>query len=335
MYTQDYMFFISENLKYLMELENCTQKEFAQKWKRSEASISNYIGQTSLIKLDFLTELQNKYKFSIDDFLSKEFKKLERPIESNENYNNTLTRYSGLYSLYYFDTTNHLSSFEDKDNLMYGLLYIYEEKSIIKTTTNKAIAIFGLTYDKLKETWANLQKKNIDFNFVNSFDFGKNTYKYHGNIEVLKDVVSITLNCGNKDSIVYMFKRPGGVNNYIGGMGLSCSISRGIENVPCTQYLASCRGLITSNCGEIADYLSFSSVELHLPLESKKLLRRINDYFNPYESDAFLDIEEKELLVKHNLEQLISDVINNYNFKYEKASHKKDYNWYQYIKKFI
>ena len=333
---KDFMHYISENLKYLIDFEGSNQKEFAKKWAKPDSTISNYISGNNIVKLDFLVELQKHYQFSIDDFLSKDFNKLAKPIKIKENSSDSISRYCGLYSLYYFDTADHDSSFNDKDKLKYGLIYIYEEKNILKISTHKALATFGLSYEQLKKYWNDLSKSKLDSDTFSSYDFGKNSYIYNGSIDILKKIANITLTCGDRDSVVYSFKKPEGVHDYIGGIGISCSISRGEEKDPCTQFLASCRGLVTASPSEIAEYLRFTSYEIHLSDECKKLLRRINDYFNPYNTNDYdLDTEEKEFLVQLNLERLIKDIVENHAFKYEKASHKKDYNWYQFVKKFI
>ena len=76
-------------------------------------------------------------------------------------------------------------------------------------------------------------------------------------------------------------------------MGLCASISRGLQRVPCMQYMGSCRGLITASPGEIADHLRLGKEDIHLNLEVRRLLRRIDDYFNPYAEYQDLDTDEK------------------------------------------
>ena len=52
---------------------------------------------------------------------------------------------------------------------------------------------------------------------------------------------------------------------------------------------------VTSSASEIAQYLKFTSYEIRLSHECDKLLRRIDDYFNPYAKNDFdLNREEKE-----------------------------------------
>ncbi len=333
---KDYMYYISQNLKYLIDFENSNQKQFAKKWDKPDSTISNYISQNAVIKLDFLTDLQQYYQFSIDDFLSKDFYQLAHPIKYAENSIYSASRYCGLYSLYYFDTADHDSSFNDKDKLKYGLLYIYEQKNLLHAPSYKVNAVFGLSFEQLKKTWYELSDSHLDSQLFLSYNFGKYSYLYHGQIDVFKNIVNISLLCGDKDAVIFSFKNPEGIHHYIGGIGIICSISRGEEKDPCTQFIASCRGLVTSSASEIAQYLKFTSYEIRLSHECDKLLRRIDDYFNPYAKNDFdLNREEKEFLVRFNLEHMVKDIIENHAFKYEKASHKKDYNWYQFIKKFI
>lgn len=319
---------MQKNLKYLLSLSGKNQHDFAMQYHLSDGTLSSYLNGKTTIQLDTLIRLQEDFHFSIDDFLTRDFSQADLAHANAQE----LTRYQGLYTMYYFDPSRHPGTFDQKDQLEYGILYIQSISVPFQPDINQVTGLFGFDLDGLRACWEHYRSRP---DALLQATPQEGIYRYQGQMHFLEGILNFQLNNQDKDFILYSVNQPRGQKAYIGGMGLCASISRGLQRVPCMQYMGSCRGLITASPGEIADHLRLGKEDIHLNLEVRRLLRRIDDYFNPYAEYQDLDTDEKEILIQHHLERIVLDTIETQVLPFEKATQQRDYQWYQWIKPFV
>lgn len=319
---------MQQNLKYLLSLSGKNQHDFAMQYHLSDGTLSSYLNGKTTIQLDTLIRLQEDFHFSIDHFLTDDFSQTQLV----DNHLQEMQRYEGLYSMYYFDPSISPNATDKKGQLEYGILYVERVSLPFQPNINQVTGLFGLDLTMLLRYWEQFKASP---KIINDFPLEDGIYRYQGKMVFLDDIINFDLNNGDKDFILYSINQPRGTKSYIGGIGPCLSISRGSQRVPCMQYMACCRGLVTASPGEIADYLRFGEEDIPLHLEVRRLLRRIDDYFNPYTENQDLDTDEKELLILHHLQRLVKDTVDAQVRQFEKASQQRDYQWYQWIKLYV
>lgn len=64
--------YIHHNIRYLIHKENLSNYQFAEKFKISTGSLSNYLAEKSKPSLDLLCEISKTYDISLDDLCFSE-----------------------------------------------------------------------------------------------------------------------------------------------------------------------------------------------------------------------------------------------------------------------
>lgn len=78
--------YISLNIKYLLDKEKLTQKEFGDIFGLKQNVISTYIKGSAIPKLETILKICTHFKISIDDFIVKDLRKSN--YSSNSSYYN-------------------------------------------------------------------------------------------------------------------------------------------------------------------------------------------------------------------------------------------------------
>lgn len=316
------------NIRYLLEIGQLSQTELAKILGVAPNTISSYLNDVNDMKLTFLLNITRLFGCSIDEFLFTDFR--ERNYQPM--YFEKVKKYFGLYTLYYFNTVDDEDS-EKCSRIQYGLLYVYKPKDIFDNHV-KVIAAFGLTFDELK---INYEKYSSSCNYEKMeelADTSENVLIYKGNLEIIEQAINVHLMHNSKDSAFYTLQKPKGTREYIGGLGLITSISRGKDVFGCSQYMACCKGLVKMHEAELVKFLFIERKGEYLSrYDLEKVLKRISQYYDSSQNE--LDEEEKKILVKHNLNRVIENCMMKYSKRYIRVDPDLEYAWYQKCKTYV
>lgn len=346
---------ISKNTRHLLQSNsNMSQKTLADLLGISPAAISNIIKEVQTPTLyPFLTGIHEQFKVSIDDFVFTDLSQKSNVVvhdtdAENSNNRKTYQRYTGIYLLYYFNTSasKGKEASDTSASLKYGVLCIHEVPSLAGFSEYKASAILGFPRDmaELAFTKANEYSPNATtedysetLNYFKTFDSNQ---IYEGNFELSPNHVFINLHCLDKDCASFILHNPSGTaSKYIGGLGTVNSASKGRASAPCIQYIALSRYHIPVSEEEIAAQLmlEYPAIKANTEIDSlvaltKQLYSNDLSITSPYPQ---LTEEEKYWMLKRNMETLISELIERSLFRCKQISQDNDDKWYHFVKQFI
>ena len=345
---------ISKNTRYLLESNsNMSQKALAELLAISPAQISNIIKETQTPTLyPFLTGIREQFKISIDDFVFTDLSQKENVVlhdsDTENNNHKTYQRYTGVYLLYYFNTSagKGKEATDKSASLRYGVMCIHELPSLAGYSEYRVNAILGFTRELAEVAFTKTQEYCTDtasdnysevLTYLNTFD--KNQI-YEGSFELSPNHAFINLHCHDKDRASIILHNPSGTaNKYIGGLGTVNSASKGRASSPCIQYIALSRYNLPVSEEEIAAQLmlEYPAVKANSEIDSlvaltKQLYANDASISSPYPQ---LTEDDKYWMLKRNMETLISELIERSLFRYKQISQDNDDKWYHFIKQFI
>lgn len=337
----------SNNLSYIIDELGMNHKEFAEEFNISEQTLSEYLNGTALPTLQLLIELKNRCGISIDEFLTSEIEyssQLKQYRELTDSVEiKMLRRFCGVYYMHYFDTTVYkYTNITDKlkPRISCGLLQIYEERTPLGNSCFKASAITCCTRSECTKFFADISTRpeiktllDLDVSQVKRHHF------YTGEIDITSHNVFISLASEFRDKCLMIFQNPDSSKEYLGGIGTVNSVSRGHESMPCAQFIMLTRRTLTCDENEIADFLHLSYRKMTFSDEENMLVSRLKRIMlssgvNSM-NGANLSDDETDVLISHNIEKLVNNLIKHQYFKCATISIQDDYNWYKSMEKYF
>ena len=335
---------IRKNLDFFQKkLGLSDDKDMARKLGVTAPVYSRIKTGKQLPSLDpFLVTLhKNKGEFhcTIDDFLFTDLSEKEDPY-SIDLPTAIYMKYEGLYQVYYFDTSPYKGQefTEDADALKSGLMYIYHDGEEGEVKVYNAIAVLNMKKEDADERYAEIMRgqwRQID---IKSYivDLGGSTHVYRGKLELSEKHVFISLSYESlRDKAQMIFHRPSGNSDeYIGGLGMLISVSKGNGASPCVQCVALSKGSLDVSSEELASHLLMDYPKIQAGKEIEKLAdMAVQLYSRGNDPELPLSEVHKKMIVQSEIDKIINDVVTRNLFRMEMVTEDDDNKFYHYLKR--
>lgn len=335
----------SANFKYILEKREISIEDLAHELETPVDMLSSYVEGNEIPPVNILLSLKKLYGISIDNFLTLELE-FYTPIKS---YNisdqlaiiQKIRRFCGVYYIHYFDTTIYkYTNISEKmrPRINSGLLQIYEEKTPLGNSRFRVVALTGCTRSECTKFFAEIEAKN-DINTLYDLDISKvrSYHFYQGEIDGTSHNMFISLSSEFRDKCLMIFQNPDSTKPYLGGIGTVNSVSRGHESMPCAQFILMTRNTLTCDENEIAEMLYLSYRKLTFSDEENFLVSRLRKILQSSNSVSGVSLtdDETEMLISHNIEKIVNNLIRHQYFKCATISIQDDYNWYKSMEKYL
>jgi len=316
------------NLKFLLNKHNLTQKQLSAKTNTSCASINNYINQKAEPSLSFLIKLKEVFGNNIDEMLESD---LSKTPETKPTQKTNMNRFLGSYLLYFYNSGEYkgkVSSYS-KNTLKYAVFSITKDQSSEKFTV---YANFVKNRDDAEELKMKLDtltqpkdKENLHRNL---------SQMYIGKLEASDKQVFIYLKSDSlNDQSLMILNNPPSNNDYLGGLGTVNSVSRGREHMPCVQFALISRKILKISDGEIYNMLALGVSDINVETEAEQLINLFkNLYINNDTLKDDLTAIQKKRIVENSLNAIVTDLIDANMFRFAKISNMEDDDYYRIIK---
>lgn len=338
---------VSRNFHYIMETRELKQEEFADELCISTQELSEFLKGEKIPSLELLVEMKNLYGISIDEFLTFEMEYHIQPKQYNDTNDaaeiRALRRFCGVYYMHYFDTTVYkYTNISDKlkPRVSCGILQIYEEKTPLGNSYFKVLAITGCTRKECTEMFAEISANpNVETLLDLDISNIKCHHFYTGDLAVTPHNVFINLSSEFRDKCLMIFQNPDSIKAYQGGIGTVNSVSRGHESMPCAQFIMLTRRTLTCDENELAEFLHLGYKKMTFSDDENVLVSRLKKIMacsgkNMMEGVSLSD-DEADVIICHNMEKLVNNLIRHQYFKCATISLQDDYNWYKSMEKYF
>lgn len=335
------------NLDRLKKKFSVTQKELSELTGYSEASISKYCKGESYPTIDFLFKIKKEYDISIDDFVSREMYELLPNTDSDADKSRELTefelyrKYCGNFLVYYLDTGNYKGrdNSTPAESLVYGVVNIHEVITNLGKPEFESFAILGIEEReeavRIKERLDSFTSLEDITRFIHSSENKANQSNiYEGDFEFGENHAYLTLKHGNVDkAFIILYRISTNKEEFIGGLGVVSSSSKGRERMPASQFIGFSRYPLNLSAEELHHQLLLSYPSLRGEKETKDIIKLFKHYYidNANGTDIFSDYQ-KELIMKVYIEDTMKKIIERNMYRSKKVSERDDSAWYQIIK---
>lgn len=288
-----------------------------------------------------LTLHKNKGEFhcTIDDFLFTDLSEQEDPY-STDLPTAIYMKYEGLYQVYYFDTSPYKGQefTEDADALKSGLMYIYHDGEEGEVKVYNAIAVLNMKKEDADERYAEIMRRQWRGVDIKSYiaDLGGSTHAYRGKLELSEKHAFISLSYESlRDKAQMIFHRPSGNSDeYIGGLGMLISVSKGNGASPCVQCVALSKGSLDVSSEELASHLLMDYPKIQAGKEIEKLAdMAVQLYSRGNDPELPLSEVHKKMIVQSEIDKIINDVVTRNLFRMEMVTDDDDNKFYHYLKR--
>ena len=345
-FNQEKIKFISaENLKYIMRKREIGHEDFAEELGISVELLSYFMEGKEIPPVQILLNIKKLYGISIDDFLTfeLEFHNTMKTYNVSEQLAivQKIRRFCGVYYIHYFDTTVYkYTNISEKmrPRINSGLIQIYEEKTPLGNSKFRALALTGCTRSECAKFFADIESNE---NIHTLFDLDVSKIRCHhfytGEIDGTSHNIFISLASEFRDKCLMIFQNPDSTKQYLGGIGTVNSVSRGHESMPCAQFVLMTRNTLTCDENEIAEMLYLSYRKLTFSDEENLLVTRLKKLMTSTNSMNGVNLtdDETDILISHNIEKIVNNLIRHQYFKCATISIQDDYNWYKSMEKYF
>ena len=318
----------NNNLKFLLQQHNLSQRQLSLKTNTSCASINNYINKNAEPNISFLMKLKELFGVNIDDLLETD---LSLQTSSKPTINTNTNRFLGTYIMYFYNSGEYkgkVSSYS-KNTLKYAIITVLKNVHDNKT---KVVANFI----KNREIAEDLKKKldNITDNQEKEKIHKSLDQLYIGKLEASDKQIFIYLkNDILNDQSLIILNNPPSNNDYLGGLGTANSVSRGREHMPCVQFALLSKKILQLADGELYNLLALGVSEINVETEAEQLINLFkNLYINNANLKDDLTALQKRKIVENSLNAIVSDLIDANMFRFAKVSNMEDDDYYRIIK---
>ncbi len=343
--TKEMYTIISDNLRKLIAQQGITQKELANKMGIAPASMTDYCKGRRMPAIEFFMALKKHYGISIDDFLTKSINPSgsilpARNLQADPAFLTTCQKYCGTYFVYYFDT----SKFKGRDtqipraSLLYGILYIYENPSLLDMPEYSCAAVLGISSRdnviSLKKTIESFKNPQEVIEYIEK---NHASTAYYGDFELSQEHAFVSMNHASTDKALLIFYRvDNNKPNYAGGIGTINSVSKGRQRMPVVQFMGISRYRLSMSPEEIHHCLLLNYPTFRAEQETDEMIQNFKTlYVNDGEPKEGFSELQKSLIVRSTLERYIRKSLERNMFRYGKISERDDDEWYHAIKEAI
>ena len=329
---------VAGNLKKLIERNDLTQRELADQVGVAPATMTDYCRGRRLPTVEFLVELKKRYDISIDEFLTRSVPADESSFtKTDDRTAATYQKYCGVYFVYYFDTSKlkGRDSLNAGDSLLYGVLCVYENRSLIGRPHYGCAAILGI---RDRDSAAAVKKKLEGMDRPSRVpEYIGREYEntaYYGEFELSQEHAFISMTHADTDKALLIFHRvDNNKKDYTGGIGTINSISKGRERMPVIQFIGISRHALSLSAEEIHHRLLLNYPTFRAEEETAEMIRTFKMLYvtEGDVSRGFSDYQ-KSVMVKSTLERYIRKSLERNMFRYGKISEQDDDDWYHSIK---
>lgn len=282
---------------------------------------------------------RSEFHCTIDDFLFTDLSEKEDPYPTDLP-TAIYMKYEGLYQVYYFDTSAYKGQefTEDADALKSGLMYIYHDGEEGEVKTYNVIAVLNMRKEDTDERYAEIMRRQWRGADIKSYvaDLGGSTHVYKGKLELSEKHVFISLRYESlRDKAQMIFHRPSGNSDeYIGGLGMLISVSKGNSASPCVQCVALSKGSLDVSSEELASHLLMDYPNVQAGEEIEKLADMLNQLYRNGNNPALpLSDVHKKMIVQSEIDKIVNDVVTRNLFRMEMVTGEDDNKFYHYLKR--
>lgn len=338
---------ISYNLKELLLEHQMKQKDLADELGLSTSVVSKLVNGES-VSLDSLARLCCFFKLTLEELCTLPANAggdiVDVPVQRpTREYDMFLGCYEGLF----FDTSKPIGEDDRKaaDAFAHTVLTVYKKKDGQGISHYKVAALFNCEVETVRHIIPFSNNKNTEDFDWESFYRSKSVDKrelYLGDLtltdqfiyidavqDCTRDIVHIILH----NKVAHASSRR---TEYIGGLGLMISSSRGEERMPCSQQLLLSRySLDGLSDEELAEMLYIALPRLDLNAHTEDLITWIKSLYIPNGEPTplqKLSDSQKQLAVEAQLNSIIMDQMRQNAFRYRKISRTHDARLYRNLK---
>ena len=327
---------ISANIEYLLESKHMTAAAFAEAVGINGPQMSRYRNGT-LPSLTFVAAVREQFDIPIERFMFERLEEAEplAPIPVARDM-----EYEGLYQIYYYDPTvyNGGQKFDETKALKSGLLLIHEDKR----TPNllKAMALMRMEKNMadrymdavLEQSRGSL--KNI-LSYMKTLTTSNPTY--YGQLDMSAQQLFLSLRYQYEsrfDQASIVLHKPNGTSRqYIGGLGVMCSSSKGPLPAPCAQLILLSREKILASEEEIGTSLRIHKPDTKLYEAGNGLADLLMQLYEQGEGTEKRSEEQKRMLVRGYLDKAVNEAIEQNLFRTMEVKKQDDDYLYHFIKR--
>ena len=338
------------NINHIKSLYHIkTDRELAERIGVSPATIAGIRNDGNIPTLfPFFMEIMNWTGYTLEELLNEDMS--SHGVRIDVDYTpeeDELSRYLGLYFVYYFRTSafKGREMHDDANALEYGLLGIYRNPN---TKQVRCTALMGLKrkeaearYDRCMEVKGNAVKPKKNFPVLLA-DFTREGLVYEGDIKLTHGHIFIACSSGIKDILSMIIHRPDSrKQRYIGGLGAAVSVSKGRDSCPCVQFVGMSRYKINASSEEIAKHieLGYPSIKPGNELDQiidqiSNMIRAESEYTVADNSHRDTDMADRNrrYIISAHLTTIINSIVERNLFRVVKVSATDDDDFYHFVK---
>lgn len=332
------------NVFYFKKFDS--QVKFAKSLGISKATLNSYLNKATNPTADFaircslVLEKSMNELFRTSEEASGPYHDIFPPAEKTD-----AAPYAGSYLLCYYNTSVYGGD-EIQSPLSYAVMSIYKPVSGYAHIL-ALMNLSGLLAEQYLDMAHQTQAKNLESLYETCAKETSSATLYSGNFQVTnnfaycvfrtsgssKDIATLMLRNAKQDGAKNEEKRP-----YIGGLGALLSTSRGSAAMPCLQLALVSRAALHNELSEEAleKWLQLGKPRSDLSGQADDVIRLVKLlYTNVDQEDTLaggLSDEQKRLLIRDKLENLIDTALEQDLFHMRKISSSEDNQIYHLIK---
>jgi hypothetical protein len=316
---------IGKNLFTIMRLNGIkTQKELAEILEVGQAQLCHIIkGEQYPTVYPFLANIQNKFGYTIDEFLYTEIKGglQEGPTVCSVGYD-------GVYQVYYMSERNKLYS---------GVLLIKKPNSV--TNVSKAVFLSKLNINYADVCFQNVNEQAQKGGYYGEAEYYMNSQSgagliYEGEVSYSTDHMFVNL-CSKKDGskVMMTFYREYSMKLvYPGGLGTMSIVGEGKSKIPSARYIGISRQSLECEESEILPYLEIKDTNTSAKIDTNLIEKIFEQYRTRIQNTEMFSVEEQIRLASAKVEDFIMEELNKRLAKSFLVTPEMHDDWCEFIK---
>ncbi len=297
----------------------------------------------------FFERLCSYSGYTIDELLGSDLaEESEGPVhEVDESTEMEYKKYGGVYTAYYFGTSNlkGRERMDDREALCYAVILIYRENN----GAYRCIADFGLTREQQEERYNACFYRNENGKMIRLKNFGAefiNRYigdgLYDGTFTVTDGTIVMALESTQDCITMMMNKIRNNSGRFSGGLAAAISVCKGVRPVPVMQIVGLARGIVSDSPEMIANklYLSYPSIKCQEEDETEifQMIRFISDEHREPVAERLLPValtpDQERTLLHDAMSRAINRTVKRNLARTIRVTEVDDDDWNQMIRKF-
>ena len=277
--------------------------------------------------------------------LAEESESTARAVD--ESMELELKKYAGVYTAYYFGTSNlkGRERMDDREALCYAVVLIYREN----TGVYRCIADFGLTREQQEERYNACFCRNENGKMIRLRNYGSefiNRYigdgLYDGTFTITDGTIVMALESTQDCITMMMNKIRNNAGRFNGGLSAAISVCKGVRPVPVMQIVGLARGIVSDSPEMIANklYLSYPSIKCQEEDETEifQMIRFISDEHRESAAERLLPValtpDQERTLLHDAMSRAINRTVKRNLARTIRVTEVDDDDWNQMIRRY-